>query len=201
MIPKGRHNAWWLLKSRACQSCSYYVFQIGTPRKIVLKNAHSVWPTAQEVLKCYLFEAKEITSMSAMFQLHCGNNLYAWRRFWPRRFHFDYFFPYSVVNILTYAVVVFVSTQSQLNFLRCSMSLEKGSSNGIATLIWNQRQLRGYLSLELSVNAATQFFTIKIMKKDWKRYALSCVECFACSSRWPSIDRDKEVLKRNLDIK
>lgn len=69
-----------------------FVFRIGTPRKIVLKNAYPVWPTGQEVLKCYIFEAKEITSMSDMFQLHCANNLHAWRRFWLRMFHFDFFF-------------------------------------------------------------------------------------------------------------
>lgn len=68
-----------------------FVFQIGSPRKIVLKNAYPVWPTGQEVLKCYIFEAKEITSMSDMFQLHCANNLHAGRRFWLQMFHFDFF--------------------------------------------------------------------------------------------------------------
>lgn len=51
---------------------------------------------------------------------------------------------------------------TELNFLRFRMSLEKGSSYSIATLIGDQGQPQGYLSLELSVNAAT----IKIVKKD-----------------------------------
>lgn len=43
-----------------------FVFQVETPRKIGLENAHPVRPTGHEGLKFYLFEANETASIDSM---------------------------------------------------------------------------------------------------------------------------------------